>query len=79
MSTVWVIRNDALGDELFDGGFISVGWDCVGDLRTIGADPTKISALLAGGYPEAKPGAFAVWAGILRRFAFEMTVDDIVI
>ncbi len=79
MSTVWVVRNDALGDELFEGGFISIGWDCVGDLQQIDPDTAQITTLLQQGYPNAKQGAFPVWAGILKRFAFEMAPGDIVI
>ena len=30
-------------------------------------------------YPDAKPGAIPVWAGILLRFAYEMKEGDIVI
>lgn len=79
MSTIWVVRNDALGDELFEGGFISIGWDCVGDMQQIGPDMARITALLEHGYPNAKRGAFPVWAGILKRFAFEMEIGDVVV
>lgn len=36
-------------------------------------------AKLAATYPDAKPGAIRIWAGVLLRFAREMAVGDIVI
>ena len=55
MTTMWGIHNDALGHELVDQGFISVGWDEIGDLRQIGDDRERVKAALAVAYPEAKP------------------------
>lgn len=79
MTTMWGIHNDALGHELVDQGFISVGWDAIGDLRQIGDDRERVKAALAVAYPEAKPGAIPVWGGILFRFAFEMAEGDSVV
>ena len=77
--TMWGIHNDALGAETVDGGFISISWDRVGDLRLIGDDRERIKEVLAANYPSAKAGAIPVWAGVLRRFAFDMNVGDIVV
>ena len=77
--TFWGIHNDALGRELVDEGFVSVGWDAIGDLRRLGNDRTAIKAAVASSYPDAKPGAIPVVAGVLARFAFEMQQGDIVI
>lgn len=77
--TMWGIHNDAMGDELVEHGFVSIGWERIGNLRAIGDDRERLKAALAQAYPEAKPGAFPVWAGVLLRFAFEMTEGDIVI
>ena len=38
VTTMWGIHNDALGSELFSKGFISIGWEQMPDLRTIGDD-----------------------------------------
>lgn len=76
---VWGIHNDTLGAELVDDGFISLGWDRMPDLRTLGEDRERIRAELARLLPEAKPGAYPVWAGQLLRFAFEMREADLVI
>lgn len=79
MSTIWGIHNDALSDELVEQGFISIGWDQVGDIRKIGNDRSRLKSALQTHIPEAKPGAYPVWAGVLLRFAFEMKPGDIVI
>ena len=79
VTTMWGIHNDALGSELFSKGFISIGWEQMPDLRTIGDDMGRIKAALGAAYPAAKPGAIPVWAGVLRRFAFDMSVGDLVV
>lgn len=76
--TIWGIHNDRLGRELFDEGFVSVGWD-LPDLREIGENRDAIKQRLASIYPDAKSAAIPVWAGILFRFAFEMQPGDFVI
>lgn len=58
MANMWVIRNDALDQELLDEGFVSLGWDEIPDLRDIGRDRTRIKELLSGAYPEAKGEPF---------------------
>lgn len=79
MTTVWGIHNDELGSELFEQGFISIGFAGIGDFRTIGnnRDAMKLSVQRAN--PSAKAGAIPVWAGVALRFAFEMKVGDFVI
>ena len=76
---MWGIHNDALGPELVEQGFVSIGWPEVGDLRAIGDDRSRMKAALERTYPTAKPGAFPVWAGVLLRFAFEMQPGDVVV
>ena len=58
---------------------MSIGWDAIGDLSQIGPDRTELKARIAFAYPDAKPGAIPVWAGVLHRFAFEMVEGDYVI
>jgi restriction system protein len=79
VTAVWGIHNDALSNELVDEGFVSVGWENMPDLRTIGNDRAQMKAALERLYPEAKAGAIPVWAGILIRFAFDIQPGDIVI
>lgn len=79
MDVVWGIHNDALSSELLEQGFVSIGWAAIPDIRSIGNDREKLKRSLETAYPDAKAGAFPVWAGILRRFAFEMKKGDLVI
>jgi restriction system protein len=79
MKTMWGIHNDALGAELVEKGFISIGWEEIPDLRTIGDDRERLKDLVRRTYPNIKPGAVPVWAGVLYRFAFEMHPGDLVV
>lgn len=79
MSTMWGIHNDALGAELVEKGFVSIGWEEVPDLLTIGGDRTLLKDVVQRAYPRSKPGAVPVWAGILYRFGFEMQQGDLVL
>jgi restriction system protein len=79
MPTIWGIHNDEPDLDLLGEGFVSVGWDEIGDLRECSRDKDLLKQLLTTRYPQAKAGAIPVWAGVLRRFAFEMQVGDYVI
>lgn len=79
MPTVWGIHNDESSLDLIEGGFVSIGWDEIGDLALIGPDRDALKIAIASAYPTAKPGAIPVWAGVLLRFGFEMAVGDIVV
>lgn len=79
MSNVWGVHNDTLTSELVEGSFVSIGWDELGDLRSLGADRDSLKRALAEAYPDRKPGAIAGWAGILVRFRDEMRIGDIVV
>lgn len=57
MGAMWGVHNDILGRELVEKGFISIGWDKVPDLRTVGNDRNRMKATVERAYPEAKPGA----------------------
>jgi restriction system protein len=76
---LWGIHNDQPSLDLVEGGFVSIGWEELGDLRTIGPDRDALKLRLAATYPTAKPGAIPVWAGVLMRFMTEMQVGDYVI
>jgi restriction system protein len=78
MTVLWGIHNDTNLD-LVGGGFISIGWDALGDLRLLGADRESLKERLAAAYPEVKPGAIRIWAGLMLRFAHEMQAGDIVV
>lgn len=79
MSTMWGIHNDTLGMELFEQGFIAIGWEEMPDLRTIGDDRERMKQAVEATYPGVKAGAIPLWAGVLRRFAFDMSEGDLVV
>lgn len=79
MINAWGIHNDRFDSELLDGGFVSVGWDKLGDLRSIGFDREPLKRALAEAYPDDKPRAIAGRAGVLLRFGSEMAVGDVVV
>lgn len=79
MSRMWGIHNDTLGAELVEDGFVSIGWEEIPDLRTLGEDQEQLKQLVRATYPRIKPGAVPVWAGVLRRFGSEMQVGDLVV
>ena len=79
VSAIWGIHNDRPELELIDNGFVSVGWDRIGDLRRLGPEREAIKAALAGAYPKAGPRAVAAWAGVLVRFAWEIAPGDLVV
>lgn len=55
--TTWCVRNDVFDSELVDEGFISLGWDDVGDLRQYGDSQDAIREGLQRTLPDAAPGA----------------------
>lgn len=79
MMTTWGVHNDHPDLDLIGNGLISIGWDELGDLAAIGSDKDVMKQRVAQTYPNAKPGAIPVWAGVLLRFAFEMNPGDLVI
>ncbi len=58
---------------------IAIGWDALGDLSALPPSRDAFKARYVQVYPDEKPGAVPVKAGILYRFAREMQVDDIVV
>lgn len=79
MAVFWGIHNDRPDLDLVENGFVSIGWPGVGDIQALGDDKDVLKARVAQVFPDAKPGAIPVWAGVLRRFAFEMQPGDFVV
>ncbi len=75
----WGIHSDQPHLDFVGNGLISVGWEELGDLREIGDDQQAMKDQLAERYTPDKKSAFPGWAGMLRRFAFEMTVGDVIV
>ncbi len=77
----WFVRAGRGGTrvrEFLDQGFVTLGWDEVGPIH-----PSMTSAELQGAmrvaYPDAKPGALPVWAGMLLRFVRDVAEGDHVV
>lgn len=79
MANVWGVHNDRFSTELVEGGFVSIGWDELGDLRDVGLEREALKSALAHAYPDDKPRAVAGRAGILLRFSTEIAQGDVVV
>jgi len=79
MSTMWGIHNSRLTTELVEDGFVSIDWVELGDLGNLPTDRDGMKAALTEIYPDEKPKAVAIWAGILIRFRDEMQPGDVVV
>lgn len=78
----WCIRGGSMGeaDGLFlKDNFIAVGWTKVGDPSQLPVDKDAFKQAAAQAYPEAKPGAIPVYAGVLYRFVHDMKPADLVV
>jgi restriction system protein len=58
---------------------IAIGWAALGDLSALPPSRDAFKARYVHAYPDEKPGAVPVKAGILYRFAREMQLDDIIV
>lgn len=76
---VWGIHNDTLTTELIDGGFVSIGWDTVGDLSLIPGAREGLKEALNLALPDSNPRAIAGWAGIMLRFRDEIKQGDVIV
>lgn len=79
MTPVWGIHNDTMTTELVEKGFISLGWDDLGDLRDVRGGREGFKKLLLAKRPNAKVGAIPGWAGILLRFRDTIAIGDVVV
>ncbi|MDQ7804347.1 restriction endonuclease [Amycolatopsis sp. A133] len=79
MTTIWGIHNDQPQLDLVENGFVSIGWDDLGDLSDLKDDRDDAKARVARARPDLKPGAIPVTAGTLLSFRHRMRPGDIVI
>ena len=76
---VWCIHNNEPSLKLVQDGFVSIGWEELGDLAELVSNKEALKTRLLDTFPDAKPGAIPGWAGTLRRFVLDMQIGDIVI
>lgn len=77
--TMWGIHNDTLTEELVDEGFVSLGWQEVGDLKVLPNGRDGIKAALAEASPDSKPQSIASQAGVLYRFCHDIQIGDVIV
>jgi restriction system protein len=65
-----------VGEMLVTGSFVSLGWAKIGDISKLKPDREAFKKAVGDSYPDAKPGAIPVWAGVLYRYVHEMKVGD---
>lgn len=76
---IWGVHNNTLTTELVDEGFISLGWDNLSDLTSLGGGREGLKQALTEMEPDAKPRSIAGQAGVLTRFRDEMRVGDVIV
>ena len=76
---VWGIHNDKLTTELVEEGFVSIGWDMMGDLDRIPDGREGLKQALAEKVSEENYKAIPGWAGILLRFRDEIQPGDVIV
>ncbi len=80
MVAVWGLHMDwDDGKTSPDAKVIAIGWHELGDLSVISPKREAFKVAFAAGFPDEKPGAVPVKAGVLYRFCCEMKVGDVVI
>ena len=58
---------------------IAIGWGKLGDLSSLPPSRDAFKTAFAKAYPEEKPGAVPVKAGVLFRFSKEMAIGDVIV
>jgi restriction system protein len=76
---LWGIHNDHPELGLVEEGFVSIGWDEIGDLSRLDPSRDAFKYAIRNTYPEYKEGAVPVAAGVLYRFVHEMKAGDLVL
>ncbi|WP_019194382.1 restriction endonuclease [Corynebacterium timonense] len=76
---IWGLHNDALKEELVEQGFVSIGWDELGDLRRLPGGRDGIKAELSRLNPEDSTGRINTRAGVIYRFAHVMKPGELIV
>jgi len=76
---MWGLHNDALKEELVEQGFVSIGWDELGDLHRLKGGRDGIKAELARHHPDDSSGRINTQAGVIYRFAHSIKPGDLVV
>lgn len=77
---VWGIHMGAhVGSYPIEQNYVAIGWEVLGDLSQLPKDRNAIKEQVLSAYPDVKPGAIPVWAGVLYRFINEISIGDFVV
>jgi restriction system protein len=78
---MWGIHAGHTGDadSLFKKGYIAIGWEEMGDMKSFPTDREAFKAAVAKTYPQASPASVAGQAGQIFRFVCEMKPGDFVV
>ena len=79
--TIWGVHQEWDEDSLagMKPSTVAVGWPAMGDLGVLPKTREAFQAAFGAAYPDDKPGAVPVKAGVLFRFANQMRVGDVVV
>lgn len=76
---IWGLHNDALKEELVEQGFVSIGWDELGDLGHLSGGRDGIKVELSRLNPEDSTARINSSAGVVYRFAHVMKPGDLIV
>lgn len=75
---VWGIHTTQ--ENLFlPNNIIGIGWEEMGDIKSVGDNRDDIKKRYAEVYPDASTGSIATCVGMLYRFAYEVQIGDYVV
>ncbi|NBB81055.1 MAG: restriction endonuclease [Verrucomicrobia bacterium] len=79
-TVVWGVHMGGhVSDRPVESGYVAIGWQELGDLRSIPADREAFKVALRKSVRDVKDGAVPVHAGLLFRFVHEIQSGDIVV
>lgn len=79
MTVVWGIHNVERTFDFIERSEVAIGWKELGDPRALARDRERLKEAILHAYPDAKPGAIPVWAGMLIRFVHEVKIGDFIV
>jgi restriction system protein len=78
-SRLWGLHNNRPELDIVPRGFVSIGWEALGDLSQVSGDREAFKKAFRRAYPDYKEQAVPVAAGVLYRFVHAMQLGDLVV
>ncbi|WP_374396442.1 restriction endonuclease [Sphingopyxis sp.] len=80
MTNLWGVHMpEWIGDDPIERGFVCLGWPAAGDIFALPNDREAYKTELQRTHPGRKLGTIRIDAGILLRFAHEISAGDIIV